>query len=108
MKERNKFVNKKYLKNDKLDYSIVNNNELNNSIRSYANKRNIHSAPKKFGTFYMNLFKDNTNSNRTLNIVNKYNSSILLKKINDIQRKIKIKKKILKKEKKIKIIMLKR
>ena len=105
MKERNKFVNKKYLKNDKLDYSIVNNNELNNSIRSYINKRNIHSAPKKFGTLdkiQMNSLKDNSNSNRTLNIMNKYNTSILMKKINDIQRKIKIKKRILKKEKKIK------
>ncbi len=103
MKIKNKFINKKFIKNNRLDRTIINKKEFNNSIKSYIKKRNIHSAPKKFETLdkiKINSIKNNSNANRTINIMNKYNRSILIQNINDIQQKIKIKKKILKKEKK--------
>ena len=97
--KQNKFINKKFIKNNKLDKSFINNREYNNIIKNKIKKRNINSAPRiipKLNKLLISPKKENTN--RTMNIMNKYNTTILYQTINDIQKKIKIKKRIIKKE----------
>ena len=98
----NKFINKKYIRNNKLDKSFIHINKFNKIFNKFK-KRNIFSAPRIFPKLNKSLIsslKENTNSNRTINIMNKNNTTILFQTINDIQKKIKIKKKIIKNEKK--------
>ena len=96
--KQNKFINKKFIKHNKLDKSFINNKEYN--INNKYKKRNIHSAPRvfpKLNKSQISSIKENSNTNRT--IMNKYNTTILYQTINDIQKKIRIKKRIIKKEK---------
>ena len=97
LQTRNHFVNKKYLKNNILDRSTINNNFLNNSVR----KRNVSSASSIFPLSRNNIFaiRNNSISNRNISILNRTNSSMLFKRINEIQKKMRTKKSSLKKEK---------
>ena len=97
LQTRNHFVNKKYLKNNILDRSTINNNFLNNSVR----KRNVSSASSIFPISRNNIFsiRNNSISNRNISALIKSNSSMLFKRINEIQKKMRNKKSSLKKEK---------
>lgn len=102
------FINKKFMKNNKLDKLLINNKEYYSIINDKIKKRKIYSAPRirnRSNKTQTALKNNNLNIKRimkTMNNINKYNSTILINKINDIQKKVQIKKRILKKEKKIK------
>ena len=87
----NRFINKKYLKNHRLDETMINKIDINNNICNKFKKRRNISAPKniqKLNKIMIPLKNNNSEKNKS---IDQYNANILIKKINDIQNKMKIK-----------------